>query len=130
MSWDVIGATGEWAGALVVVATIIYALPPMTRIAMLALRGVPDDVPHELHLSKLYTRRACLAGVHVFSAVTAVWALAWVLLYFARVPDPILLGPVGCPKACPPRGSSKGPSGSPLGMLQPSMCRPTSGSLR
>ncbi len=27
-----------------VVATIIYALPPMTRITMLALRGVPDEV--------------------------------------------------------------------------------------
>ncbi len=30
-----------------VVATIIYALPPMTRVAMLALRGVPGEV-HDL----------------------------------------------------------------------------------
>ena len=46
-----------------VVATIIYALPPMTRITMLALRGVPGEV---LDLGRMVgcTRRQNRRGRH------------------------------------------------------------------
>ncbi|MEM1199129.1 MAG: ABC transporter permease subunit [Pseudomonadota bacterium] len=51
-----------------VVATIIYALPPMTRIAMLALRGVPDEI-HDLGRMVGCTRRQMTWRVLVPSAM-------------------------------------------------------------
>lgn len=51
-----------------VVATIIYALPPMTRLSLLALRGVPDEI-HDLGRMVGCTRRQMTWRVLVPSAL-------------------------------------------------------------
>jgi glycine betaine/proline transport system permease protein len=51
-----------------IVATIIYALPPMTRISMLALKGVPDEI-HDLGRMVGCTRRQMTWRVLVPSAM-------------------------------------------------------------
>jgi len=51
-----------------IVATIIYALPPMTRISMLALHGVPDEI-HDLGRMVGCTRRQMTWRVLVPSAM-------------------------------------------------------------
>ncbi len=50
-----------------IVATIIYALPPMTRISMLALRNVPDEI-HDLGRMTGCTRRQMMWRILVPSA--------------------------------------------------------------
>ena len=51
-----------------IIATIIYALPPMTRISMLALKGVPDEI-HDLGRMVGCTRRQMTWRVLVPSAM-------------------------------------------------------------
>ncbi len=51
-----------------VVATIIYALPPMTRLSLLALRGVPNEI-HDLGRMVGCTRRQMTWRVLVPSAL-------------------------------------------------------------
>jgi glycine betaine/proline transport system permease protein len=51
-----------------IIATIVYALPPMTRISLLALKGVPDEV-HELGRMTGCSRRQMTWRILVPSAM-------------------------------------------------------------
>ncbi len=61
MTWDAVGATGEWAGALVVVATLFYLAKQIRQSNKLSRFSVSRDLMNQMNeLNRLVTTDSTL----------------------------------------------------------------------